>query len=114
MTVQMRSQTRAPQAIIALLEQGLQMTRMRDASFPRPGRFTGDDEYTEEVREATRTYRQSWVENPLALVLAYLKGEIDARQAEYYYGADPLSSRDRLDDDIRNTLALLGIEQKES
>ena len=98
----------APQHIIDLLEEGIQATRMKSAGFLPPGRIASvgtveGEAYTEEIREATRIYRDTWVESPLLVALAYLKGDIDARQAKNLWW----SSIGRIDDDIRNPLTTL-------
>jgi hypothetical protein len=101
----------APQHIINVLEEGIQATRMKSAGLLPPGRaFSAaaaeSDAYTAEVREQTRIYRETWVETPLLVVLAYLKGDIDARKAkDLWFSADR-----KLDGDIRDPRIALGLD----
>jgi hypothetical protein len=99
--------TNAPQHIIDLLEEGLQATRMKEAAFSPTPYGTSSTAYSDKVRETTRLYRQSWVEMPLAVALAYLKGEISLRQAERLWGGEHSSP---IDPDIREPKKLLDIE----
>lgn len=101
------SKTRAPRDIIGLLEEGLQATRMKTAVMSLSPDGMGSDADSDTIREATRIYRQTWVESPLAVVLAYLKGEISALQAERLWGAPSRA----IDEDIRNPKILLGLEK---
>ena len=102
----------APDYIISLLEEGIQASRMKSAGFMPPGRSfsAGAAEskaWTEQVRETTRIYRETWVEGPLMVVLAYLKGDIDARQAEMHWLADTR----RIDQDVKNPRVALGLDE---
>jgi hypothetical protein len=94
----------APNAIIALLEEGIQATRMKSAKF---GPLSSEgDRLTEKIIDETKIYRETWVEQPLLVALAYLKGEIDAAQADRLW----LVGSRRVDEDIRDPRIALGIE----
>jgi hypothetical protein len=89
---------RVPADVIALLEEGLQATRMKSAHFDKPGEHFSNQAYTDEIVESTSLYRSTWVESPVLVALRYLRGEINLDQArrEWLVGSGP-----HIDADIR-------------
>lgn len=86
---------RVPQKIIRRLEEIARCASLRDASFgfntdTVTRDSTGKSEpITDFVKEAVRLHHDTWIRDPLALVIDWAKGETTTDEIDYQIGAAP-------------------------